>query len=67
MKGWTMYCADNFAAEKIRVTGQQRTDLITGFTPGKISNRGIAALLESVLNCESRQKASQHYSGRQGA
>lgn len=45
MKGWTMYCADNFAAEKIRVTGQQRTDLITGFTPGKISNRGIAALL----------------------
>ena len=26
------YCADNFAAEKIRVTGQQRTDLITGFT-----------------------------------
>lgn len=45
MKGWTMYCADNFAAEKIRVTGQQRTDLITGFTPGKISNRGIAILL----------------------
>lgn len=45
MKGWTMYCADNFAAEKIRATGQQRTDLITGFTPGKISNRGIAALL----------------------
>lgn len=45
MKGWTMYCADNFAAEQIRVTGQQRTDLITGFTPGKISNRGIAALL----------------------
>lgn len=45
MKGWTMYCADNFAAEKIRVTGQQRTDLITGFTPGKITNRGIAALL----------------------
>ncbi len=45
MKGWTMYCADNFAAEKIRLTGQQRTDLITGFTPGKISNRGIAALL----------------------
>lgn len=45
MKGWTMYCADNFAAEKIRMTGQQRTDLITGFTPGKISNRGIAALL----------------------
>lgn len=45
MKGWTMYCADNFAAEKIRVTGQQRTDLITGFTPSKITNRGIAALL----------------------
>lgn len=45
MKGWTMYCKDNFAAEKIRVTGQQRTDLITGFTPGKITNRGIAALL----------------------
>ena len=45
MKGWVAYCADNFAAEKIRVTGQQRTDLITGFTPGKISNRGIAALL----------------------
>lgn len=45
MKGWAAYCADNFAAEKIRVTGQQRTDLITGFTPGKITNRGIAALL----------------------
>lgn len=45
MKGWIAYCADNFAAEKIRVTGQQRTDLITGFTPGKISNRGIATLL----------------------
>ena len=45
MKGWIAYCADNFAAEKIRVTGQQRTDLITGFTPGKITNRGIAALL----------------------
>lgn len=40
MKGWVAYCADNFAAEKIRATGQQRTDLITGFTPGKISNRG---------------------------
>ena len=37
MKGWIQYCADNFAAEKIRVTGQQRTDLITGFTPGKIT------------------------------
>lgn len=45
MKGWIAYCKDNFAAEKIRATGQQRTDLITGFTPGKISNRGIAALL----------------------
>lgn len=45
MKGWIQYCKDNFAAEKIRATGQQRTDLITGFTPGKISNRGIAALL----------------------
>lgn len=45
MKGWVAYCADNFAAEKIRATGQQRTDLITGFTPGKITNRGIAALL----------------------
>lgn len=45
MKGWTMYCADNFTSDQIRVTGQQRTDLITGFTPGKITNRGIAALL----------------------
>lgn len=44
-KGWTMYCADNFTSEKIRVTGQQRTDLIMGFDPSKISNRGIAALL----------------------
>ena len=44
-KGWVAYCADNFAAEKIRVTGQQRTDLIMGFDPSKISNRGIAALL----------------------
>ena len=57
MKGWTMYCADNFAAEKIRVTGQQRTDLITGFTPGKISNRGIAALLGVQPSTVSRAKA----------
>ncbi|MFR8510675.1 MAG: helix-turn-helix domain-containing protein [Bifidobacterium adolescentis] len=45
MKGWIQYCKDNFTADQIRVTGQQRTDLITGFTPGKITNRGIAALL----------------------
>lgn len=56
MKGWTMYCADNFAAEKIRVTGQQRTGLITGFTPGKISNRGIAALLGVGLGTVNRAK-----------
>lgn len=56
MKGWTMYCADNFAAEKIRVTGQQRTDLITGFTPGKINNRGIAALLGVGLGTVNRAK-----------
>lgn len=56
MKGWTMYCADNFAAEKIRVTGQQRTDLITGFTPGKISNRSIAALLGVGLGTVNRAK-----------
>lgn len=45
MKGWIQYCKDNFTSDQIRVTGQQRTDLITGFTPGKITNRGIAALL----------------------
>jgi len=56
MKGWTMYCADNFSEEKIRVTGQQRTDLITGFTPGKISNRGIAALLGVGLGTVNRAK-----------
>ena len=44
-KGWAAYCKDNFTSDQIRVTGQQRTDLITGFTPGKITNRGIAALL----------------------
>lgn len=58
VKGWTMYCADNFAAEKIRVTGQQRTDLITGFTPGKISNRGIAALLGISRKTVDRTKAN---------
>lgn len=57
MKGWIAYCADNFAAEKIRVTGQQRTDLITGFTPGKISNRGIAALLGVHPSAIDRAKA----------
>lgn len=57
MKGWIAYCADNFAAEKIRVTGQQRTDLITGFTPGKISNRGIAALLGISRKTVDRTKA----------
>ena len=56
-KGWIAYCADNFAAEKIRVTGQQRTDLITGFTPGKISNRGIAALLGVHPSTIDRAKA----------
>lgn len=56
MKGWIAYCADNFAAEKIRVTGQQRTDLITGFTPGKISNRSIAALLGVGLGTVNRAK-----------
>lgn len=45
MKGWIAYCGDNFTADQIRVTGQQRTDLIMGFDPAKISNRGIAALL----------------------
>ena len=58
VQGWTMYCADNFAAEKIRVTGQQRTDLITGFTPGKISNRGIAALLGISRKTVDRTKAN---------
>jgi len=57
MKGWVAYCADNFAAEKIRATGQQRTDLITGFTPGKISNRGIAALLGVHPSTIDRAKA----------
>lgn len=45
MKGWAAYCHENFTADQIRVTGQQRTDLIMGFDPAKISNRGIAALL----------------------
>ena len=57
MKGWVAYCADNFAAEKIRATGQQRTDLITGFTPGKITNRGIAALLGVHPSTIDRAKA----------
>lgn len=58
MKGWVAYCKDNFAAEKIRATGQQRTDLITGFTPGKISNRGIAALLGISRKTVDRTKAN---------
>lgn len=45
MKGWIQYCKDNFTSAQIRVTGQQRTDLIMGFDVAKISNRGIAALL----------------------
>lgn len=57
MKGWVAYCKDNFAAEKIRATGQQRTDLITGFTPGKITNRGIAALLGVHHSIVDRAKA----------
>lgn len=57
-KGWAAYCKDNFAAEKIRATGQQRTDLITGFTPGKISNRGIAALLGISRKTVDRTKAN---------
>ncbi len=45
MKGWQAYCADNFTQEQIRITGSKRNDLILGFDPTKISNRGIAALL----------------------
>ena len=45
MKGWQAYCADNFTQEQIRITGSNRNDLILGFDPNKISNRGIAALL----------------------
>lgn len=45
MKGWTRYCADYLTSDQIRITGQQRTDLIMGFDLSKISNRGIAALL----------------------
>lgn len=56
MKGWIQYCKDNFTSAQIRVTGQQRTDLITGFTPGKISNRGIAALLGVGLGTVNRAK-----------
>ncbi|RGY77525.1 hypothetical protein DXA22_03740 [Bifidobacterium pseudocatenulatum] len=55
-KGWIAYCKDNFTSDQIRVTGQQRTDLITGFTPGKISNRGIAALLGVGLGTVNRAK-----------
>lgn len=58
MKGWIAYCADNFTSAQIRVTGQQRTDLITGFTPGKISNRGIAALLGISRKTVDRTKAN---------
>lgn len=57
MKGWIAYCADNFAVEKIRATGQQRTDLITGFDVAKISNRGIAALLGVHPSTIDRAKA----------
>ena len=56
MKGWIQYCKDNFTSAQIRVTGQQRTDLITGFTPGKITNRGIAALLGVGLGTVNRAK-----------
>ena len=57
MKGWIQYCKDNFTSAQIRVTGQQRTDLITGFTPGKITNRGIAALLGVHHSIVDRAKA----------
>lgn len=58
MKGWIQYCKDNFTSAQIRVTGQQRTDLITGFTPGKITNRGIAALLGISRKTVDRTKAN---------
>lgn len=35
IKGWIAYCGDNFTADQIRVTAQQRTDLIMGFDPKK--------------------------------
>lgn len=57
MKGWVAYCKDNFTSDQIHVTGQQRTDLITGFTPGKITNRGIAALLGVSPQTVGRVKA----------
>ena len=37
-KGWIQYCKDNFTSAQIRVTGQQRTDLIMGFDVAKIRN-----------------------------
>ena len=49
MKGWIQYCKDNFTSAQIRVTGQQRTDLITGFTPGKITNRASPLSLVCII------------------
>ena len=44
IKGWAAYCKDNFTPQ-LQLTAPQRTELITGFDPNKISNRGIATLL----------------------
>lgn len=66
MRGWARYCADNFTSEKIRVTGQQRTDLIMGFDPNKISNRGIAALLGISDMTVGRAKAKAGIASMEG-
>ena len=44
IKGWAAYCKHNFTPQ-LQLTAPQRTELITGFDPNKISNRGIATLL----------------------
>ena len=43
--GWNRMCQDRFTADAVRLTVQQRTNLILSFQDDPISNRSLAAAL----------------------
>lgn len=56
--GWNRMCQDRFTADAVRLTVQQRTNLILSFQDDPISNRSLAAALGSQRGHgqEGRQK-----------
>lgn len=58
MAGWKRCCEEHFSADAVRMTAQQRTDLVLSFNPGEISNRALAATLG--VNEKTIRKASRN-------